>query len=584
MRRRLLKDFLLPMSLPMVASFFACIAMSCSEDRGGNDVAGGPGSITTNGIVACVGDAPVPNARVSLRSLDYQSPDAAEEVLIVGSADVLTDSAGYFDVEVPEEGDFRLTVAHDGMAYSRIVSSKTYAGMDSVKLEATATVTGVADIPEGSKSIWVGVMGTDVLVRSDSNGVFVIPALPANDSMLLYIMDEDYGKELQRKPVYLAPYEQVLYNYKAPVKIDSVVTETPVEEDSVEVPVDTVPRVTVLMPDGSPAAYATVALRSSDATVKRQYVRNPMIVADLHADESGQFTMTWPESGEFRLTVTLGNLSYSGIYAAEGLSEIDTLELASSIKFASVVTLRAGEEFAWVGVRGLDVFVKTDGDGAYVLPALPAEDSLDIYFVYKDGTAPFMDWNVRTSKESKDIRPSVMLNDFEGESEGWYLSIDTLGQNSTFFGTNGKPEENPQVADRVYEAGRDSKSFNGYYRVAFDPYAWVLLGTQLKEDLNMASLDSIEFFAKGNGRLRVALENWENYESSSKASSDWLGLDSVWTRFVITPSELCWNSQEVKDCDNTWNEVKGQVKQIHFFPAGGNEFHVDDIKLYGVLF
>lgn len=572
MKRLALKKFLLPLSLPLIASFSAC-----SSDH---EVAGGPGSITTNGIVASAGGVPVPYARVSLRHADFVVSDANEELSIVGDADALADSVGRFALELPDSGEFRLTVVHDGIAFSKIIDRDGYTELDSigsVSLEATATVTGVADIPSGNKSIWVGVLGTDVLVRSDSNGVFVIPEMPANDSMQLYFMDESYGEELQRKSVFLSPYEQVLLNYKT-VAVDSATA------DSAEIPVDTVPKVTVLFSDDSPAAYATVAMRQVDAATDKYFVRNSMVVADLHADENGQFVMEAPESGKYRLTVTSGGQSFSRIYDVEDLPKTDTLVLAPSVKFSSNVTLKSGEDFSWVGVLGLDELVKTDVYGSYVLPALPANDSLIIYFVHKDSSVVFMDLNVATESRSASWKPSVMLNDFEGESDGWYLSVDTLGKGSTFYGTDGKPEKNPQIADRVYIAGRESKSFNGYYGVAYDPYAWVLLGTQFSENLNMSGLDSIEFYARGNGNIRVALENWENYTQSQKAASRWIGLDSVWTRIVVTPSELCWDSKEVKDCEKTWDDVKTNVKQIHLFPAGGNEFHVDDIKLYGVLF
>lgn len=573
MRSHLLKRFLLPLSLPLVASFFAC------SDSNPADIntAGGPGSITTNGIVACVGENPVPYARVALRRVDFEASEASVEISIVGEADTLADSLGRFDIQVPDSGEYRLTVAHDGIAYSKVVSYSSYSKLDSVKLEATATVTGVADIPEGSKSIWVGVVGTDVLVRSDSNGVFVIPSMPANDSMQLYIMDEDYGEELQRQSVYLAPYEQVLFNYKASV-VDT-------SSDTTKSPVDTVPKVTVLLPNDSPAAYATVALRKVDAKVSEFFVRNAMVAADIHADEKGQFVMAWPDSGEYRLTVTSGGMSYSRIYAAEDLPKNDTLTLDSSVKFSSNVTLKSDEDFAWVGVYGLDELVKTDALGSYVLPALPADDSLIIYFIHKDSAGIFAEWSIKTSQKDVSQKPSMLLYDFEADDENWYMSVDTLWKGSTYYTAAGKNDSLHLVKDHLEpNTSRGSTVFHAKYRIAFDPYAWVLLGTQLRETVNLSLLDSVSFFAKGNGNIRLTLENWENYETGVKAASNWMALDSTWHRFVLKPSDLCINGEEKENCKAAWNGVKDQVKQIHIFPNGGNEFYVDDVKLYGALF
>jgi len=568
MKRRLLKQFLLPLSLPLVASFFAC------SESGSGEVAGGPGSITTNGIVACVGGNAVPYAKVALRRVDYEAPEANDAPFVVGEADEVADSVGRFSLEVPDSGSFRLTVAHDGIAFSKIIDHESYESLDSVALNATATVTGAADVPSGSKSIWVGVMGTDILVRSDSNGVFVIPSLPANDSLQLYFMDESYEEELQRRSVYVTPYEQVLYNYK-------VAVDTAKESETV----DTMPKVSIRFPDDAPAAYATVALRKYDASAEKFSVRNSMVVADLHADENGQFAMAWPDSGKYRLTVTSGALSYSAVYEAKDLPVSDTLVLYSSVKYSGNVSIKSGESFAWVGVYGLDVLVKTDASGAYVLPALPANSALDVYFVHRDSSEIFAEWPVTTSSKDLEEKPYVLLYDFEEDDASWYMSVDTLWKGTTFYLESGKNDTSRLIKNHlVQDSARKSSVFHTKYHVAFDSYAWVLLGTQLKETVNLSLLDSVEFYAKGNGNVRLTLENWESYESGTKAASTWMALDSNWRRFVIRPSELCINSDEKESCKTSWDAVKGQVKQIHIFPNSGNEFYIDDIKLYGALF
>lgn len=587
MNSQLLKKFVLPLSLPLVASFFAC---SDNPSDSGNNLAGGPGSITTNGIVARVGGVPVSNASVSLHQVDYTVPEAKEEVMVVAVATTVTDSVGRFALTVPDSGEYRMTVSYDGSAYTKIVSHESYQALDSlegvVDLSAIATLTGVADIPEGSKAVWVGVVGTDVLVRSDSNGVFFIPAIPANDTLQLYFMDDGYEEDLGRESVFLQPYEQVQYNYKTPVEIDSSVT------DSSEVVADSLPKVSVLLQNGSPAAYATVALRSLDSVGEIRFVRSFMVVADKYADENGRFDMEWPKSGDYRLTVTSGSQSYSRVYSAEELKDVDSITLTTSVSYSSNVTLTADEDFAWVGVYGLDELVKTDASGAYVLPALPANDSLKVYFVHNDGTKPFVDWTVKTSKVSKSEKPSVLLYDFEEDDTRWYMSVDTLWKGSSFY-KNGKADSSHKIADYLEaDSSRGSTVFHGKYSVAFDPYAWVLLGTQFKETLNLSDLDSIAFYAKGDGNIRVTLENWENYDKGTKAASSWISLDSSWKRIVIKPSELCIDNDEKKDCKSTWERVKNGVRQIHFFPgckgncylSPKNEVYVDDVKLYGVLF
>jgi len=575
MKRRMLKRFLLPLSLLLVAPFFAC----------SDDVARGPGSETTNGIVASIGGTPVPFARVSLRSADYEVAQADEEALFVAEDFSQTDSLGRFNLEVPEVGDFRLTVIHDGVAFTKIISHAGYAELDSigrVDLNATATLTGVVDVPAGSKSVWVGVMGTDVLVRSDSNGVFVIPAMPANDTMQLYVRDASYTEELLHESVFLTPYEQVLLDYKSPVV------------DTIEIPADTVHKVSIVFANKTPASYATVALRKEDARVQKYFVRNVMAVADLHADKNGQFVMEWPESGTYRLTVSTGSQSFSAVYSAEELPLLDTLTVTSSVMYSSSVSLKSDEDFAWVGVYGLDELVKTDAFGSYVLPSLPANDSLTVYFVHKDSAEVFVEWPIETSSVKKSQTPFVLLYDFEKDNRNWYMSVDTLKKGSAFYNAEGVADTVRQVKDYlVSDTARDSKVFHSEYSVAYDPYAWALIGTRFEETMNLSSLDSIELYIKGNGHVKVAMENWESYEKGTKASSSWIPMESDWQRVVFKPSDLCVNSEGKNDCENVWNEVKTGVRQIHIFLTCGDVscyqdpkrvVDIDDVKLYGVLF
>lgn len=581
---RKLSYFLLP--LAMVSAFGL---LACSDEKG---VAGGPGSITTNGIVAHVDGVIAPNARVALRKVDHMAASAQVENSIV-VADAYTDSMGRFNLDVPEKGDFRLTVVHNGAAFTKIVSAESYASLDSVSLVATAVMKGETDIPDGSAIVWVGVLGTDILVPSDANGVFVLPALPANDSLQLYFVSEDYEKVLSREQVYFTPTEFAYESYKEPVvaPVDST-KEEPV--DSLETPVDTLKKIVILQEDGTPAANANLSIRAKNHMVESFTLQNDLVKADMVAGADGKIAVALPDSGEYRLTATLGVSSISKVYDAASLSKIDTLKLDASSAISSQVTLDSGEEFAWVGVYGLDVLVKTNEIGAYVLPALPAGDSLTIYFVHEKDSVPFVEWSIRAPKEGfVSKNPVKLLYDFEEDDPNWYMSVDTLYKGSTFKFENGKVDGTHLLADHLLmDKDRGSKVFYARYEIGLDPYAWVLVGTGMDKVRNFSAVDSIEFYAKGIkagttksfGKVKVSLENWESYTKKDKAASDWIELTGDWKKYVVKPSELCVNADEVWSCTKAWNSVKDHVKQLHFFPSGGNEIFIDDVKIYGVLY
>ena len=527
-----------------------------------DDIAKGPGSETTNGL-ALVDGKPASYASVALRKVDFKAAQAVEENALV-VADAYADENGLFDVKVPADGKYRLTVVHDGAAFSKIVSRGDFgengAVNDTVNLVATALMAGVVDVPEGSSNVWVGVHGTDVLVKSDSNGWFALPSLPANDSLRLYFVDGDYKESLGEESLYLKPRESVLKDYRAPNPDEG--------------------KIVVLQKNGSPAAYATVALRAADAKAEKFAVQNAMVDSDVRTDANGRFTMEWPEKGEYRLTVVSDGFAFSKVFDAEDLPDLDTIWISATASVSSKVTLRTVDEFLWVGVYGLDVLVKTNDVGAYVLPSVPAGDSLPIYFVTADSlNSLYAEWNtVAESNSTQFLNPVKVLQDFENGGEGWYLNTDSLKK-----GTEIKPA-NSVKEGIVYDSTRKSKVFHGTYKLANDDYAWALVGTAFEHNMKFSEIDSVVFYAKGNGNIRLSLENYIDQSKNLKAATEWIPLSKDWQRISVNPAELCVGAATTESCFTSWSGVKSWVKQFHIFVQDGSEFYVDDVTLYGALF
>ena len=495
--------------------------------------------------------------------MDFKAAQAVEENALV-VADAYADENGLFDVKVPADGKYRLTVVHDGVAFSKIVSRSDFgengAVSDTVNLVATALMAGVVDVPEGNSNVWVGVLGTDVLVKSDSNGWFALPSLPANDSLRLYFVDGDYKESLGEESLYLKPRESVLKDYRAPNPDEG--------------------KIVVLQKNGSPAAYATVALRAADAKAEKFAVQNAMVDSDVRTDANGRFTMEWPEKGEYRLTVVSDGFAFSKVFDAEDLPDLDTIWISATASVSSKVTLRTVDEFLWVGVYGLDVLVKTNDVGAYVLPSVPAGDSLPIYFVTADSlNSLYAEWNtVAESNSTQFLNPVKVLQDFENGGEGWYLNTDSLKK-----GTEIKPA-NSVKEGIVYDSTRKSKVFHGTYKLANDDYAWALVGTAFEHNMKFSEIDSVVFYAKGNGNIRLSLENYIDQSKNLKAATEWIPLSKDWKRISVNPAELCVGAATTESCFTSWSGVKSWVKQFHIFVQDGSEFYVDDVILYGALF
>ena len=235
--------FLLPLLSLSLAGLVAC---SNNKD----DVAGGPGSITTNGL-ALIDGQPASYATVALRKVDYKE-SSADEVNALVIADSYADEKGNFKVEIPADGKYRLTVVRDGVAYSRVLTRNEFAEAgvslkpDTVRLEPTAVLTGVVDVPEGSSTVWVGIVGTDVLVKTDESGWFALSSIPANDSLQLYFVNEDFDKSLGEKDLFVSPMESIMQDYR-----ETAAPEDTTPEDTVEP--EKLLQVLALLKDGTPA-------------------------------------------------------------------------------------------------------------------------------------------------------------------------------------------------------------------------------------------------------------------------------------------------------------------------------------------
>ena len=565
--------------LPLLSLTVAGL-VACSNNE---NVAGGPGSITTNGL-ALVDGQPASYASVALRKVGYKAEKPVEENALV-TADTYADEKGNFKVDIPADGKYRLTVAHDGVAYSRVVTRNDFAELgvaqkpDTVRLEPTAVLAGAVDIPEGSSTVWVGVVGTDILVKTDEAGWFALSALPANDSLTLYFVNEDYDEDLGEKSIYVKPMESVMQDYRTEAKVpeDTTAKDT-TGQDTVEP--EKLPQVLALLNNGTPAAYATVALRKADAMASEYVVQNAVVESDLRTDKNGRFDMEWPTKGNYRLTVFKSGYAYSKVYSAKELAKLDTIHLDATASVSGKVTLRSSAEYLWVGVYGLDLMVKTNDVGSYVLPNVPANDSLGIYFVTADSAnSLYAEWNAIAEPYSTEfLSPVMVLQDFEGDFDGWYVNTDAL-----FKGTTLTPAKN--VADGVvYDSTRKSKVFHGKYKLADDDYAWVLVGTMFEYEMNFSAIDSVVFYAKGDGNIRLSLENYINDAKSLKAATDWMPLSKDWKRISVNPAELCVGNAKTETCFTSWSGVKNVVKQLHIFPADGTEFYIDEVTLYGALF
>jgi hypothetical protein len=263
--------------------------------------------------------------------------------------------------------------------------------------------------------------------------------------------------------------------------------------------------------------------------------------------------------------------------------DLGKVHLRKTGSFNGSIALPTKHKFGWVGIYGLDILVKTDSLGNFSLPELPAsDDSMSLYIRSDsfDDTLREKTIFIEPETEVNEFK-GIVLQDFDKTSyDYWYITPDTVGA----------VLKSPSSFSEgiVYDDTRKSNVFHASYEMGLG-WSWVVIGTSIEHGpLNFSQLDSISFWAKGNGLIRVQLENWtvlsELEGSNLKTYTPYkLLTEDTWEHIVIKPENFCEINDVYTKCDS-WETTKGSVQQIHFFLNSGTDIYLDDITLYGIRF
>lgn len=110
---------------------------------------------------------------------------------------------------------------------------------------------------------------------------------------------------------------------------------------------------------------------------------------------------------------------------------------------------------------------------------------------------------------------------------------------------------------------------------------WVLLGSMLGTKAHsLASIDSAEFWIRGNGRFAFALEN--NTDGLPLGRKAWIYMDvpTTWTRVAIRPSDFLPGDDNGGNVG--WQTIQHSITNLSIFGTSGTEFWIDDVRLYGI--
>ena len=385
--------------------------------------------------------------------------------------------------------------------------------------------------------------------------------------------------------------------------------------------------------DGSPAARTKVLVRpvdflaganNMDLVKDHEKGESPVVVSDstlgimnLETDEQGRLNLKRLKPGTYNLEARQDtNKAFVRVVVTDVSRDSVSIKLEPTGAVSGQVYLPENESSVTVGVKGLDYFVETDEDGKFEFKSLPKGLLTLVGFTFRtyktldmDGkpsaisnlmTVGSSNAKVEPGKMSKvtigqkivappdtvvdeDVYPVVLFADFEDSTYGWYISRSKYAE--------------AQLDAEKNVAGR--KGMSAHFVYQNDSNAnWALMGRALSGMKDLSDLDSVVFWARaglGDSAQWISLSFDVLLDSAALDSTGYengkawvhMELDSVWTRYVVTPEDLMEPDEHNTGGNIGWDKVKEHVTNLNFFGGGVTtgtpyEMWVDDITIYGV--
>lgn len=170
---------------------------------------------------------------------------------------------------------------------------------------------------------------------------------------------------------------------------------------------------------------------------------------------------------------------------------------------------------------------------------------------------------------------SVLVDDFEhGELKN------ALPNQSVWF--TGKSDSATMSTPTLVPAGggRSGTAVSFEYSAVSSRNYYVLFETALSpRPVNFGSLDSIVFWARGNGTLSVSLDKlWPPDTTKTWMHSN---LDSTaWQRWCVRPQDF---DPPANIAGNVgWESIRDSITHLTFFATGSGKVMLDDIRIFGL--
>ena len=513
----------------LLASLSCLLLFACSSDK---NLAGASTVETENACiinVVNIDSKPAANVVARIRPLWYVEgvssdsavtqnniQDATLEVAADSLGNIVMDSVsfdkGYIEIIDGNSGVFQ------AIASSDLKKNK----LTTMQMEELGSVTGKAELPEGTDYAWVQIYGTDKIVKTNKDGEFTLDSLPPASYQIRAILPDEQ-----------ATIGEASITISAGEKSDIQALAKPtLENEQLEqwAHVRTIPLDSTISDWMKPIAETTVVFvrlnetnfNFSEAMANGNDIR--------FTDQSGNrlafkrafwnsTTPDTPQSAEFQIRIN-------------GTSNVESIEMY------------------WGKTAALDAKANND-----IWASLP--DSL----VKAIHSITLIDF------ENQKLESAFDYGDGPRE---WYFHPQDTNVTTTPSSEN---------ASEAFEFNEERNSYVFHWKSTSKTRGkWSMIGSRVSRvPSSLEGIDSIAFYAKGKGELGFAVEVLNEPTGKTKYVDY---LDSTWKRFSFTPSDFVEGDGEFGNMG--WDFVKPRVTTFTIWIVDESEMWIDDVILYGV--
>lgn len=334
--------------------------------------------------------------------------------------------------------------------------------------------------------------------------------------------------------------------------------------------------IVVTKSDGTPAAHSLLNIRPQN-----YLKRNGSKPNTIETDSLGVFRLDSLEAGDY----TVEAQSESAGSLQKGIQKFSIPEVFPDSGFEISVstdtptkisgTFQTEKSPVWILIPGTDYAVPVDSSGHFEFPSLPKGN---------------LEWVAIYAAEARDVELAAGIFETSADEE---ISLSDTATRAFLFedfenGIGNWYRSQSKYATSTIELDSvESRGKSAHFTCQNDSIAnWALMGRYLGGAFDMGEMDSVVFRAKGNlkGKLSFSFDVIADSSVTYESGKSWehFELDSVWTRYVITPETLL--KADSIGGNIGWDAVKSHVTNISIFGGSGGEFWIDDIVFYGVDF